>query len=233
MQDEVFVDHMIMLCESQVLIWEAIHNKSIGTGAKATKEQSEKLQTLIDEFKVPLKFTTSRPTSAASAGTSARSQPTSQPVSRPSTRERLRRLRAAAGDIGRRAAHVAQIVLALVVLKAKMPLIIAASIYSTLVLLGFSFNRLIDGLTPRGRPALDAVLGRMRVRAAAMETLKQGIVRIEELDEREQDQLRKAEEFLLTQQTRVSAIWRVLYQLFVMFFLTMMPNCYPHPEMIK
>ena len=93
------------------------------------------------------------------------------------------------------------------------------------------FRRYLTG----SRPSLELQLSRLRQRLEMLEKLEE-IERLMERDEPfDADDLRRVNEFLATFTPRDETSWlfRFNYQLFFMFFYSMLPACHPEPELIK
>jgi hypothetical protein len=93
------------------------------------------------------------------------------------------------------------------------------------------FRRFMTG----SRPSLDLQLARLRQRIEMLDKLEE-IERLIERDEPfDSEELRRVNEFLSSFEPSPNTSWifRFNYQLFFMFFYSMLPGCHPNPELLK
>jgi hypothetical protein len=225
MERKQFVMDMVRFCEMQIKTWDGvIEHERLKSKHQEKDESNEKVRS----GKVP-----SHPVSSGEiAGGLPRVQQGQQGRRVREPRIRREDVRNFMRIMAPRFWHVAQIALLLFLAKTSKELMIAAGIYAGLVLLG------IPGLLRAhvGNQQLDAVLGRLKVRLAAKNRIDETLRRLEngeEVTEADLENFRKDSEFLSRENPEWSWIFRFLYQLIGMFFLTAIPGMKFNGELLK
>jgi hypothetical protein len=224
----LYCQHMVHLCRTQADEWLKIRDFLAAQvkveNRKAVKIEEKQLSSANEQPKL-------RPREPEIVAAIPRVEQAPAPnVAQPEDPARVR--------LRMRLAHVIRGVILIFALGMPRMFYYLYGIYGVFVLSGAldklqsaEFRRFLTG----SRPPLELQLTRLRQRLEMLEKLEE----IENLIERDEpfdaEELRRINEFLSSFEPSQNTSWifRFNYQLFFMFFYSMVPGCHPHPEFLK